>query len=42
MFEARGLTITINDEIKILELLKNSNGIDFITIHIDSIPIMQY
>jgi hypothetical protein len=38
MFEARGLTITINDEIKILELLKNSNGIYFKNIYIDSIP----
>jgi hypothetical protein len=38
MFEAHGLTITINEEIKILALLKNSNGIHFKTIHIDNIP----
>ena len=38
MFEAQGLIFTIHDEIKILELLKSSNGISFRIIHIDDLP----
>jgi len=38
MFEAQGFIYTIHDEIKILNLLKSSNGISFKVMHIDDLP----
>jgi|GEM_PF-5449261 len=38
MFEAQGYIYTDANEIKILDLLKNSDGISFRAIHIEDIP----